>query len=89
MLLSAIKIWPESALRRLSDAWVTEAEQVLSMAAGGVRHLAEQTGLSENRVADLIEQTRRALPPEVASHFAQRIEPDTLPTGALRPLDTN
>ena len=63
--LEQVGIWPESAVAKLQEAWITSADQLIALAAtdGGVEAIARATELEPARVAELLEKTRAVFSP--------------------------
>jgi DNA-binding phage protein len=83
--LKALGIWPREALERLAANWIASAEQVVAIAAtrNGIAALAEQTGLSEAQIGDLVHHTKEALPVDIRDRFGQPAETSQFGLGAL------
>lgn len=80
--LVSIEGFPEAAISRLAELWITTAEELVSAARqeGGPRGLAEHLDLQEDELRALVEQAASALPPEIS--FALD-EPMSVGMGAL------
>lgn len=85
--LTRLPFWPRAALGRLGESWITTAEQVVGVAAtdAGIKALAEQAGLSEREVADLVARTRDALPPDVRARLSAPADTSQFGRGAIDP----
>src|SRR5512146_848362 len=82
-LLSEVPDFPAEVIARLSEYWISTAEELVSAAVleGGVAGLAGASGLSEEEVTRLVELAQAALPPGVS--FA----PGQVTTHGLGALD--
>ncbi len=66
--LDTIEGFPETAVHRLAELWITTAEELVGAAAWeeGARGLAEHLGMPEGQVAELVERARAVLPPDLS-----------------------
>lgn len=85
--LAGVTGWSAAQVERLAEVWITTAEQVVALAAtpGGVTSLAEQLGLGERAVSELVEHAEAAVPPESRAELVTPADPREFGTGALPP----
>ena len=87
--LRTLGFWPASALAKLSESWITTAEQLVAIAAtpDGARALAEHTRLPEAEFYDLLERTRCLLPAHKRELLSKPADTSSFGRGALKPPD--
>lgn len=85
--LTSLGIWSQDALQRLEAIWVKSAQQIVAIGAttGGVPAIAQQTGLTEAEVRELVKRTRDALPVELARQLARPADTSQFGQGAVDP----
>ena len=68
--------WSQEHVRRLAQAWITTAEQVVALSAtpGGLQSLAEQLGVSEDEARRLVDTARTALEPGVRAEMETPVD---------------
>jgi C1A family cysteine protease len=73
--LDTIDGFPEAAVRRLAELWITTAEELVGAAAreDGRRGLAEHLGISQEEVGELVERAQATVPAS-ASFAVEDIE---------------
>jgi hypothetical protein len=84
---ATLGFWPDEAVKRLRNCWITTAEQVVAAAAtpDGVIALVEQTGLAKSELLRLLSLTRATLSPDVRRELSQPADTSLYGTGALAP----
>ena len=87
--VASLGIWSEDALKRLDAIWVKTARQVVAIGAtaNGVLAIAEQTGLSEGQVRELLQRTRDALPADIVRQLSQPADTSQFGRGAVDPIE--
>ncbi|MCY7351116.1 MAG: hypothetical protein LH606_10665 [Cytophagaceae bacterium] len=85
--LEQVPGWSDDQVARLSEVWITTAEQVVALSATthGVRSLAEQLGVSQERAQSLVDSARATLAPSVREQMEKQADTDDRGLGALRP----
>ena len=86
--LSLVRGWSKAHVEALAPYWNTSAEQVVGIGATpqGVQNLANNLGVSEKRMLQLIAKARAALPPSVAAEL-ERVDTSQYGLGALPPKE--
>jgi len=84
VLLSTVPGWIPKYVQKLGKSWITTAEQVVAIAETphGITNLAEQLGVKEPEVDQLLEKARAALPDEVVHRLRERVDTSEFGLGA-------
>jgi hypothetical protein len=81
--------WSRDHVKRMKDAWITSAEQVVALSAtqGGIRSLAEQLEVPEEEARGLVEAARNELSPSARAEAEEVIDTSNYGLGALHPKE--
>ena len=84
--LTSLKDWPNDQVKRLQNAWITTAEQVVALAAtpNGLSTLARQMQLTQAEARKHVESAANALDPATRAEL-ERPANDDRGLGALPP----
>lgn len=87
--LTEIGEWPQESVQKMAANWITTVEQVVAICASreGGQAMAEQLGITSERLQELVQAARRRLAPEVAQALEQHIDPSQYSLGARKPLN--
>jgi|GEM_PF-850183 len=85
--LTAVPGWRKAYIDKLAESWITNAEQVVGMAATveGIQALAQQLDVSVEEMRRLIDSARASLPPSVARELEREVDTSQYGLGALPP----
>jgi methylphosphotriester-DNA--protein-cysteine methyltransferase len=87
--LDSLEFWPPEARRKLAQAWIAKAEQVIAIASApeGLEGLARQAGLETEEMRRLVDLTKARLPRAVVERLETRIDTSQRGLGAIKPPD--
>jgi hypothetical protein len=79
--------WSADLVARAKSSWVTTAEQVVAVGATtrGIRSLAEQLGVPEDRARELLESARMTLAPAKRAEMEKAVDTSEYGLGVLPP----
>ena len=85
--LTAVPGWRKAYVDKLAESWITNAEQVVGMAAtpDGIKALAKQLDVTLEEMHRLIASARASLPPSVARELEIEVDTSQYGLGALPP----
>lgn len=87
--LESVPEWSEELVARTKEAWITSAEQVVALNAttGGIRSLAEQLHVPEDKARRLVEAARAKLTPAARAEMEEAVDTSEYGLGVLRPRE--
>lgn len=77
----------DPVVRRLTEHWITSAEQLVGLASteGGLQSLARALGVGDEAAQQVVERARLALDPATAADLSRPADTSRFGLGARRP----
>lgn len=87
--LEQVPGWSADQVAQMKKSWITTAEQVvaLSVTTGGIRSIAEQLGISEDRSRQLVAAARAQLAPATRAEMEKGADVNQRGLGVLPPRE--
>lgn len=85
--LEQVPGWSADQVAQMKKSWITTAEQVVAISAtsGGIRSLAEQLGVSEDKGRQLVAAARAQLTPDTRAEMEKSTDVEQRGLGVLPP----
>jgi methylphosphotriester-DNA--protein-cysteine methyltransferase len=87
--LDTLDFWPASVRRKLAEAWITQARQVIAIAStpDGLAGLARQAEVPPEEMRKLLELTKQHVPEETVRRMETKVDASRFGLGAVKPPD--